>query len=416
MPDGSSMQSFGYDPTAYVTAATNYANTMWGQGQSQYNWAQNQFNQNEGTANDVVNAAVNQGNVWGNAADAGLSRYEQLYAPAMQQQLQYAQNYASPQNLALYRGQAMAGVGSAFDAQAKAASDSLRSYGLDPQAIQSRLDTTVRTQRAASEAGAGTQSDINTKLVGQQLLSGAIQTGQTDAGLSSQMAGVSQSARNQAVNTGLATTASGSATMGTPTQWSGMAGTQLQQWPSAELGAMNASNQQGSLWNNINQTNLQAQQLAQNSSSGFGAIAGAGLGALSNMVKFAPIALATGGVVPSAANGMVTPQVTGQDTPGGLPAQAPPPAGAIQTGSIVPPSAQVPGIQGPDKVPAMVKAGEGIVPKDVMDWMGEQQFQKMITKSRTDRQKQTVAQGQDKPMPAAAIQTGPTFASQGAVQ
>ena len=82
---------------------------------------------------------------------------------------------------------------------------------------------------------------------------------------------------------------SGSQTMGTPMQWAGMGATQLQQWPKAELDSMHASNEYGALWNDINRTNLTGQQMAYGQGSGAGALAGAGLGAVSNMVKFAPI-------------------------------------------------------------------------------------------------------------------------------
>jgi hypothetical protein len=299
----STMPSFNYDPSQYVTQATNWANNMWGNNADQYQWAKDQYNKNQATANAVISSSLNNAGLWDNAAGQGLSRYESMYAPAMQQQLEYAQQYATPENLALYRGQAMAGVGQAFDAQAKASADSLRGYGLDPTTVAQRLDTTVRTQRAAAEAGAGTQSDINNKLIGQQLLGQAIQTGQADVGLAGQMAGVGMAQRNQAVNTGLATTASGSQTMGTPMQWAGMGATQLQQWPKAELDSMHASNEYGALWNDINRTNLTGQQMAYGQGSGAGALAGAGLGAVSNMVKFAPIQLSTGGVVPGYAKG-----------------------------------------------------------------------------------------------------------------
>jgi hypothetical protein len=397
-------QPFGYDPTQYVTQAGQWANNMWGTGQTQYGWAGNQFNKNAGTADLVTGAALKNAGVFDDAANAGVSRYENLYAPAMKQQLDYAQQYASPENLALARGQAVAGVGQAFDAQAKAAADSLQSYDIDPGAIAARLDATVRTQRAAAQAGAGTQSDINRQLVGQQLLGQAINTGQTDVGIAGQQAGIAAANRNQAVNTGLATTASGASTMGTAPQWAQMGATQLQQWPKAELDSLHASNEQGGLWNDINRTTNQAQQFASQQGSGFGAAAGAGLGALSSMVKFAPIALAEGGVVPQLQDGGAAPGVT-------------PGVTAIQTGSVVPPTASVPGIQGPDKVPAMVEAGEGIIPKPVMDYIGQQGFQAFLQKNfkAMGLGPQPPAQGKQKPVPPQAVQTGPTFASQGAL-
>jgi len=569
MADGGGQQPFGYDPTQYVSQATQWANDFYTKGNDQYQWAKDQFAKNEGIANQIINSSLSNSTMFDDAARAGVSRYEQMYAPAMAEQLNFARNYASPENLALYRGQAIAGVGQAFDAQAAAASDSLKSYGLDPKAVASRLDATIRTQRAAAQAGAGTQSDINAKLTGQQLLGQAIQTGQQDAAVTNQFGSMGAANRNQAINTGLATTASGASTLGTAPQWQAMGAQQLKEWPKAELDAMDASNKQGALWNDINRTNLQAQKQAEESGSGIGAAVGAGLGLAA---KFLPMAFsggvapgtgsrsesgmsfAYGGTVPNFAAGgfwggfaqgmsgtygkgggsdplryrktntdSTNPRDAGlpgsdaiaknaasayggvpvpgqeqkvEDTPpavvggggesdasafadsgydsgygasssgyggigggdvgiagiaglgggdvgggtgigsgetyarggvtigplgrlaqhiagGGMPQ---PQMQAIQTGSVVPQSAQVPGIPGPDTVPALVAPGEGVFPKDVMQWRGEQWFQKEIVKARREMETQRVAKPEENPVPPQAQQSGPTFASQGAMQ
>ena len=530
---GGGQQPFGYDLSQYVTNATNWANEMWKRGSDTYNWALDEVNKNEGVRDRVVNSALGNAETFDNAAKAGVSRYEDQYAPAMQQYLDYAKNYASEPNLALYRGQAMAGVGAAFDKQAEASADALQGYGVDPQAVANRLDTSVRTQRAAAQAGAGTMSDINAKLIGQDLLGKAIAQGQADAGITNQFASMGAAERNQAVNTGLATSSTNLALRGPSQQWAGMGATELKEWPKAELDSMHASNEQGALWNDINKTNLQAQQQASQQSSGFGAIAGGILGAASNMIKFAPIALAEGGVVPEAphfegggfadefaagfkaarnpaqkmfelslgkkptqedkdagvpgsddaakraassagpvaidtggsadgatgSGGDAAGGVSGSGGVGGsatggqggsaaagvggddggtyaqggnvldsfpmhmvfanagtmVPSQGT--AQAIQTGDIVPKSAAVSGIKGPDKVPAMVQPGEGILPKRVMDHIGKKGLNAIIAK--VDKETGVAPQpvgGVRKPVPQQAIQTGPTFASQGALQ
>jgi hypothetical protein len=97
------------------------------------------------------------------------------------------------------------------------------------------------------------------------------------------------------------------------------------------------------------------------------------------------------------------------------PVSPPQQSGAIQTGDTVPASAQVPGIEGPDNVPAMVAAGEGILPQRFMKWRGEQWLQKEIAKADKEMQKPQVAGPEEGPTPQAAIQTGPTFASEGAM-
>jgi hypothetical protein len=592
----------------------------------------------------------------------------------MQQQLQYAQQYTSPENMAKARGEAITGVGQAYDAQAKNSADALRLQGLDPGAIASRLDSSVRTQRAASESAAGRSSDINRQLVGNQLLNSAINVGQTDQGLTQGMANQGTQQRNQAVNTGLSTTSTDAAARGTAPQWASLGATELAQWPAAEQAAGKLNNETTALWNDIGKQG-----------SGAGGLIGAGLGALSSMTNSAtggvagkgrPMSYADGGLViahddpvknwraeredmirraatpdnsriderlreqnellsppgrregstayqgggfvdttplydkyalhmmpqagagsnpdtaafgkgfkvgrgaaggsgqqgqaggtqmpgtvdmgnvydagpqGSGPNGTYVPGDTydpsmfsigggnmsspmlpsyniggtigkiggsilgsiyggpiggmaGGDIGSGLGgtvqdlitgntgdignqwAQAGQGAlsqlkgglqmpglggggapsgpqgwlgqilgsggntgtgdiggaggaadmagtdwgstlgdafsnmgdfarGGVQTGNIVPGSAQVPGIQGPDKVPAMLSKNEGIIPRDVMEWNGEQWLQKEIMKARKAMETQRVAQGEDKPTPPQAIATGPTFASEGA--
>lgn len=378
------MAQVTYDPSAYVSAVTQRANEQYGRSGDVYQWAKDQTNKNVGISDQVVQAAQKNAGVFDKAANAGVSRYEQMYSPAMKQQLDFARNYASPEQMALARGRAISGVGQAYDAQAKASADNLKSFGINPAAVAARLDSTLRTQRAAAEAGAGEQSDINRELTGQQLLAGAITTGQNDAGVTSAFGGQGANNRNQAVQTGLSTTQSGANAMGNPTAWAGLGNQELGQWAQAEQA-------QGQML-------AQADQANNASDSGIGSLIGAGLGIAA---KFLPLAF-SGGVVPSFEGG-------GEVTSGVTPT-------AIQTGDTVPPNTSVPGIPGEDKVPALVSEGEGIVPKDVMTWRGEQWFQKEIIKARQEMQKQRVTVPKPSTPEAAqmAAQAGPQFASQGA--
>lgn len=402
--------TFSYQPNDYITAASQWANDQAAQGRDQYQWAKDQFTKNQGTSDRVVNDALNEGDYWSGAGQQLMQNYMSMYPDAMRQQLQYAQQYGSDANKALARGQAIATVGQSFDQAAKDSSENLESYGLKPQDVSARLDASVRTQRAAASAAAGTESDINRDVVGQQLLSQAIQTGQGMAGVATGATGVGQAARNQAINTGLATTASGSSTMGTPLQWAGMGNEELKEWPKAQQTAQQMGQQ-------FYQAQDQSQQgwakLGEESSSGIGALVG-GLGAAA--MKYGPsIAAAfSGGVVPKFSEG-------GPVGDGALPSfdgsgQPAMPAQAIQTGTVVPPGTGVPGIKGPDKVPALVAEGEGVLPRDVMDWLGEKGFQQLIAKARKERQSQTQTEPQDSSPEAQAVaqRAGPQFASEGA--
>lgn len=582
--------NFFYSPESYVDTARSWANNFLNKGEQTYNMASDAYTGNKHLADLISSGAMGNANLFDDAAAQGVSRYEQQYGPAMKQFLETAKNWASPSNLARMRGQAVAGVGQAFDAQADSAARSLKGYGLDPQTVASRLDATVRTQRAAAQAAAGTQSDINNELIGQQMLGQAVGQGQADAGVTQGFAGVGTAKGNQAINTQLATEASRQSGMGSPQGWGQLGSTEMAQWPKAYLDAMNTQNQQGALWNDINRTNIARDQQAYNQGSGFGAIAGGLLGAASNMVSFSPIKFSEGGVVPGYAGGgstyrrfmqgdyygtpedlelprssfekgfqatrgrssnkpfkidlsggsdSVSPTGPQGSGPGGsyTPADFASPTGpvgsgaggeylpgdldafstgfahggvggtigsivgsiggsvvggpiggyiggrlgravggtaedaisghpeniddeweaaipggdmifggggggggggrepsggieedwgyarggpaqAIKTGAVVPQSAAVPGIKGPDRVPAMVQPGEGILPLRVMQHIGQKGLQAIIDKvdKDTGRGPQPAAKGVSKPMPRQAMQTGPTFMSPGAMQ
>jgi hypothetical protein len=126
---------------------------------------------------------------------------------------------------------------------------------------------------------------------------------------------------------------------------------------------------------------------------------------------------AEGGQVPMGPLGHLAHFISGGDVgpTGPVTPQMPMQPGAIQTGQTVPATAQVPGIEGPDNVPAMVAEGEGILPQRFMKWRGEQWLQKEIMKADKEMQKPQVAGPEEGATPPEAIQTGPTFASEGAL-
>ena len=101
--------------------------------------------------------------------------------------------------------------------------------------------------------------------------------------------------------------------------------------------------------------------------------------------------------------------------------------GAIDTGmphmanggNYIPEETSPSGGQNVDDVPAMVSAGEFVLPERTVDWYGEKYFQNLIAKSDKDREKQTVAAPDEVNMDdrshEQAIQMhAPTFRSEGA--
>jgi hypothetical protein len=66
-----------------------------------------------------------------------------------------------------------------------------------------------------------------------------------------------------------------------------------------------------------------------------------------------------------------------------------------------------------DDVPARLNAGEFVLPKDVVAWIGEEKLQKFIQSARAKREKETVAEPEEGP-PGAIDMSNPTFRSEGA--
>jgi hypothetical protein len=101
--------------------------------------------------------------------------------------------------------------------------------------------------------------------------------------------------------------------------------------------------------------------------------------------------------------------------------------GAIDTGvphmanggNFIPDGVSPSGGEEVDDVPAMVSAGEFVIPERTVDWFGEKYFQNLIMKSDKDREKQTVAAPEEvdmneRPPEQALDMQAPMFRSEGA--
>lgn len=255
------------DTTAYVSTTSKQAADYWDRSTNQYNWAKDQFAKNQATSDKIVGQALDTSKQFADASTGDRSFWDTSYKPAMAQQLDYAKGYTTPERMAANRGQAIAGVNSAFDTNRDAAERTLGGYNINPSSGRfAGLDAGLAAKRAAAAAGVGTKSDRDTEMMGQQLLDNAIKQGSILPGQSANEAGVSIAAGNAAANTGLATTASGAATMGTPIQWASLGDDMIKQWMDSEYKA--------------GQLDLEQQKQAQGGSSGIGALVGMGAGIL----------------------------------------------------------------------------------------------------------------------------------------
>lgn len=238
----------------------------------QYDWAKSQFAKNAGVADEVQKRALDTGSMFTDWSKKDRSLYDESYVPAMKEQLDYARQYTTPERMAANRAGAMAGSNISFDASADMAKRALMGYGVDPSSGRfAGLDAALAAKRATSAAGAGTKSDRDTEMMGQQLMANAIRTGQVLPGQAANEAGVSIAANNQAINTGLATTASGAQTMGTGLQWAGMGDDMMKEWRNSLAQQTQLGMQQNK---DVAEQQLAQQKLAQQSSSGIGAALG----------------------------------------------------------------------------------------------------------------------------------------------
>lgn len=320
---------------------TNYSWLLSKQNQDLFN---KQYQKNVKIGDIVTEKALGEMDKQIQDSDRARARYQGIYEPLEEQQAYRAQTAANPQTWEEKAGAAEADVGAKFEQARQAAQQRLESYGVDPsQTRSSALDLGSRVAQAAATATAGNQARQTAQEYSDQLMANAVATGKNlpQTVIASSQAG-GQSG-NQGVNVPLAVTQSGAQTLGTGPQWQQIGNQGLGTW--------------GNLLNQSFSNQMDSWKADQDSSSGIGSLVGA-IGGIASAF------LEEGGAIPEYAEG-------GRS----IPEDASPTNGAIP--DDVP--AQIAG--GP---PARLNAGEFVVPKDVVAWMGEQGLQKMIMKARKD--------------------------------
>jgi hypothetical protein len=328
--------------------------------QEQLAWAKEVYADNKAVGDQVIDFALGQMDKQAAWADADRARYEDIYQPLEDQAAQRAQDYVTPERQEYEAGKAEADVAMQFEAARRAAQDKLEGYGVDPSQLRSgALDLQSRVAEAAAQAGAGNQARFRTEQYGDQLMANAINTGKGYPAQTLGAAGAAGASGNQATNTGLATTQSGANTMGTGYQWQGMGNQGVGMW--------------GQILNAGYQNQLQGWQANQDASSGWGQ-------ALGLAASFIP-GFAEGGVIPGDEGAMIPPEAS-------------PSGGAIPDDV----DAEIEG--GPS---AKLNAGEFIVPKDVVQWLGEKGMQQIILKARKEMGNEEQRPAQPEPGPPEAI-------------
>lgn len=354
------------DYSQLAAASEEAAKYSFALGKEQLAWAKEQYGNDSAVVRRVVDAALRRQDFNDEAAGRDRQRYERVYQPLEDAAVQDARDFSSPERERMEMGRAEATVAQQAEAARRNATQNLESYGVDPSSTRfAALDMGSRIQQAAAQAGAGNQARTQTEAMGRALRSEAINVGRGYPGQVAGTYGTALQSGNTATNSALAGTASGAATMGTGAQWTGTGTQALNTW--------------GNTMNMGYNNQLAQYQANQQSSSGLGSLAGAVLGAAGNAGGFGALfaGLAEGGAVEDV-------------TPGGnVPTHASPTRGKAV-----------------DDVPAMLTAGEFVIPKDVVSWKGEEYFQKLIDGSRKAK-----PQASAKPSYAIMPEQAPTFTS-----
>jgi hypothetical protein len=354
--------------------------------QQQMQWAQQQYAQNQGQIQPILQNFEQAQNDALTASEQDRARYQSVYQPLEDRQIQDANTYDSADNMQRMRGRAEAGVAQNFEAQRANTTQDLESYGINPAATRyAALDTGVRTQQAAAQAAAGNQSDLATEATARGLRQNMIQVGQT---MPSQIAAESQTATGAGgagVGGALNLTASGANTMGNPTQWYG--------------GGSAALNSQGALTNTGYQNQMEQFKANQTASSGLGTLLGGAMGL--GMNAFGSSGMfgskgAFGGAFGGGGGGSTPTAATGGAIPDS-PSSSP---------NRVPESAQMPGEPASDGVNARLTPGEFVFPKKAVDHYGTDKLSKMVEKALGTK-------AQPRPQMKQAINAPVTFRSAG---
>ena len=321
-------------------------------------WAKDQVANNKDLTSQINGNLLDTSKSFAQAAKDTLAKGQQTRDDATGYLKGQRDRYRDPNYVANDMGASEAQVGQAFDAARNSSLRELEGYGLNPGDTRfAGLDATIRTQRAAAQAAAGTTAARTDEGKADQANAQLLQQGNIDTGQSTNLSATGSGAGQGAVQNNLAGTASGANVLGTDLAWTG-----------AKSGALGgAVGAQNTGFNN----EAKSDEISNSSSSGIGSLLGMGASMLGKGGAFA-----SGGALSGAGAALMAFEEGGAipDTPGGeVPMEASPSNGAA-TDDVAASAPGVPNIR--------LNGGEFVIPKDVASYQGEKFFQGLIMKSR----------------------------------
>lgn len=324
----------------------------------QFAWSQQAYKDAQAQAAPINEQALKNMQQQYAIADQAQKRYTDTFIPLEDQYIASAKGWDTPEAETQAAGAAEANVAQQLQEGRSAATRALQAYGIDPGAPRyANLEIGSRTGGAAATAGAGNVAINQRQMEGLQLLQNASAMGRNLQPTALQgYAGSNASGTGVIGNTNMVNQ-TGASTMGTGLQWGQMG-----------LGYGQLGNQSiqgiGKTFGDIYQGQVAERDAT---TQGLYGLAGAAVGAAGSLMrpKIPGLPFAEGGAIPQSAS----------------------PTQGIAV----------------DDVPARLSPGEFVVPKDVVQWKGEEHFQKLIDQSREKRGEATakpdVRPAQAIPMP-----------------
>jgi hypothetical protein len=422
------------DYTQFIKAMSDIGNQGQSWARDLYNWAQSTGVNLQDIAKTVSSAAGAAATRAGQWAQDAYGRWQRLSAPLYEAQQADAMRMIGnlPQTEEEYAGKFGSDAAMSADQQKQAAIRDMERRGLAPNAAATgALDTMASTNRAlattaAAESGRLAARNEARQVTGQALTSEQTlpQVAQAQQGIETQNLALQTQAPNAAAtaSSGLYSPAMGMYSAAYP---------YMNAWGSTMANSYNEQLQ----GYNASLNAFKANQEAASQGSGAGALLGLAGGIAGSFLG--PAGSAVGSAVGKAAGSAITGGggytggpfgASGGSIFGGLAEGGKirgrrirfAKGGAIDTGSpmdqghLVPPEASPSGGQNVDDVNAMVSEGEFVVPERTVDWYGEKFFQNLINKADKEAETQTVAEGEEKPVPQAIMAQPPMFRSEGA--
>jgi hypothetical protein len=191
-----------------------------GNARDQFEFFKNEYARNRGVTDEVTRRYLQMQDEQAKNARADRNRYDSVFKPLQDQQIAEAQNYDSADRLEQNRSREEGAVAARMNAQRENTQRDLEGFGINPAATRyAGLDAGMRAAQAATQAAAGSQSDVRTQAQGRAMRERAVQLGNSLPGMAAGEYGQAGQFGAGAGNTTLAQTASGANTMGTGLGW-----------------------------------------------------------------------------------------------------------------------------------------------------------------------------------------------------